>query len=181
MRYGFTVDLNKKVWVDDTIYQKIVENTWIIRPENIGKSPDKFPELFGNNARIIPEKSQNNLGKNARISPELLEKMSEKILEKPSKMIVNRPEKSDNYDANTLEYCCKILEHLVVSDGASIKLTNLGLILKSNPTYPQFRLKYCPNCGTEIEQNAPDYVEKPVPEPKKIRRDNMKVKRTKMF
>ena len=156
------------------LWDKIAENTWIIHGENIGKSPDKFPELFGNNSRIISEKSQNISGNNTGKILEKSENNPGKVLEKPSKLVVKKPQNSDNFDANTLEYCCKKLEHLVVADGGSIKLTNLGLVLKSNPTYPVFQLKYCPNCGTEIEQNAPDYVEKPVPEPKEILRDKPK-------
>ena len=178
--FGFIYDSNKKleraVENEEEYRRMLAQNTWIIHGENIGKSPDKLPENIQKSSYNFPEKSQNISGNNTGNSPENIHKMTEKVLEKPDKLVVNKPQNSTNFDANIIEYCCKILEHLVVSDGGSIKLTNLGLTLKSNPTYPVFQLKYCPNCGTKIEQNAPDYVEKPVPEPKEILRDDMKNK-----
>ena len=173
MTFGFYQDGEQKlIGISDELLKQLEENTWIIHDKNVIKMLGKSL----NNPGIIPEKSQNISGNNTGNSPENIHKMTEKVLEKPDKLVVNKPQNSTNFDANIIEYCCKILEHLVVSDGGSIKLTNLGLTLKSNPTYPVFQLKYCPNCGTKIEQNAPDYVEKPVPEPKEILRDDMKNK-----
>ena len=151
-------------------------------PEYILENPDKYPENSIESIRIIKEKyARNSLEKSQNISGnntgKILEKSENntgKVLEKPKEMLVNKPEKSDNYDANTIEYCCVTLEKLVVSDGGSIKLTDKGLVLKSNPGYPVFRLKYCPNCGTRIYHQDTHFVEKSAPEVKEIQRDKPK-------
>ena len=146
-------------------------------PENLGNILEKTPEIILNNSRIICgnslEKSRNNPGKMPEKSPELSQKITEKTLEKVEKMVVKKPENSSQYDVNTLEYCCRILKHLVIGDGRAIKLNANGLVLVNNPDNPVFRLKFCPNCGTEIEQPSDNFVEKSVPEPKEILRDNM--------
>lgn len=141
--------------------------------ENVGKNPDKFPENSEDNFRKNVEKSVEISRKNAEKSPELSQKITEKTLEKVEKMVVKKPENSSQYDVNTLEYCCRILKHLVIGDGRAIKLNANGLVLVNNPDNPVFRLKFCPNCGTEIEQPSDNFVEKSVPEPKEILRDNM--------
>lgn len=170
LRWGFTVDLNKKIWVDDTMYQKIAGNTLIIKDINAYN----LLEISRNNTGIIPEKSQNISGNNTGKILEKSENNPGKVLEKPSKLVVKKPKNSQNYDANTLEYCCKTLEHLVVVDGASIKLVDNGLVLKSNPGYPAFRLKYCPNCGAVIEHDEVDKEDLDVQKPKEIQRDKPK-------
>ena len=180
--FGFIYDSNKKLEravENEEEYRRMLEqNTWIIHGENIGKSPDKLPENIQKSSYNFPEKSQNisgnNTGKILEKSENNTQKVTEKVLEKPEKMLVNKPEKSDNYDVNTLEYCCKILEHLVVVDGASIKLVDNGLVLKSNPGYPAFRLKYCPNCGVPIEHDEIDKEDIDVQKPKEIQRDKPK-------
>lgn len=121
----------------------------------------------------MSEKSQNNPGKNARISQNNSGNNTEKVLEKPGKLVVIKPENSDNYDVNTLDYCCNILKHLVIGDGRAIKLNANGLVLVNNPDNPVFRLKYCPNCGKEITHDDQSFVEKIPEEPKEILRDNM--------
>jgi len=126
-------------------------------PENVsGKS-------LGNSQDI-----SRNLSGISQDFPKTFPENSDKV---PKTFVVNKPKNSENYDVNTLDYCCKILEHLVVGDGGSIKLIAQGLVLKSNPGLPVFRLKYCPNCGTKIEHSDTDFVEKSVPEVKEILRD----------
>lgn len=157
-------------------------------PENLGNILENCSEIILNNSRIIcgnslensqnisrkiPEKMPENPQKNAEKMPENVHKLTEKVLEKPEKMVVKKPANSDNYDVNTLEYCCKVLKHLVIGDGRAIKLNQNGLVLVNNPDNPVFQLKYCPNCGTEIEQKDSNFVEKYPPEPKEILRDNM--------
>lgn len=175
MTFGFVYNGEEQiVGISEEIRRDLLKNTWIIHGENIGKSPDKYGEIFGKNPDKFPEKSQNISGNNTGKILEKSENNSGKVLEKPKEMLVNKPEKSDNYDANTIEYCCVTLEKLVVSDGGSIKLTDKGLVLKSNPGYPVFRLKYCPNCGTRIYHQDTHFVEKSAPEVKEIQRDKSK-------
>lgn len=174
MTFGFIYTGENRAKVSDEIRKQLEENTWIIRPEIVAKNPDKYGEIFGKNPDKIPEKMPEYSGKNTGNSPELSQKISEKVLEKPSKLVVKKPENSTNYDVNTLEYCCKTLEKLVVSDGGSIKLTDKGLVLKSNPNYPVFRLKFCPNCGVNIEHEDDTFVQKSAPEVKEIQRDKPK-------
>ena len=173
--FGFIYNGEEQiVGISEEIRRELLKNTWIIHGESIGKSPDKFGEIFGKNPDKIPEKMPENPGKILEKDPESFRFSKEKMPEKPEKMLVNKPEKSDNYDVNTLEYCCKILEHLVVVDGASIKLVDNGLVLKSNPGYPAFRLKYCPNCGVPIEHDEIDKEDIDVQKPKEIQRDKPK-------
>ena len=84
---GIYCRLNKKIWVDDTMYQKIAGNTWIIKDINAYN----LPEISRNNTGNISEKSQNISGNNTGKILEKSENNPGKVLEKPSKLVVKKP------------------------------------------------------------------------------------------
>jgi hypothetical protein len=85
---------------------------------------------------------------------------------------VTLPDGSKGYDVHGLTYCCKELESDLITDGAAIVLIDEGLCLRSNIPGPHRLLKFCYNCGKEVQHSDNmAIVDKPIEEVKEAVRD----------
>jgi hypothetical protein len=90
---------------------------------------------------------------------------------------VKLPDGNQGYDVGELDYCCSELESDLITNGAAVILIDEGLCLRSNLPGPHRILKFCYNCGQEIQHSDNMViVEAPIEEPKEPVRDPVKAK-----